>query len=122
VIRDSTDDATIVPASPALPVALFGLGLGWNLAFVAATAQLTDQTEPSERGRLLGFNDLLSGTTGAGLTLLGGFALTAAGVAAVAISAMALVVAPAVWILRDSAAVSRQVGALATASGTRRRA
>ncbi|HEU4397302.1 MAG TPA: MFS transporter [Actinomycetota bacterium] len=78
----------------ATAAALFGLGLGWNLAFVAATAQLTDQTEPSERGRLLGFNDLLSGTTGAGLTLLGGFALTAAGVAAVAIGAVALVVAP----------------------------
>ena len=61
------------------------LGLGWNLSFVAATAQLADCTLPWERGRLLGFNDLLSGLTGAGLALLGGFALSAIGVAALAL-------------------------------------
>ena len=62
-------------------VALFGLGLGWNFSFVAATAVLSDMTAPSERGKLLGFNDLLAGLTGAGLALLGGLALTALGVA-----------------------------------------
>jgi MFS family permease len=72
--------------------------------FVAATAVLADRTELSERGRLLGFNDLLSSATGAGLTLLGGLVLTAAGVAALAIGALALLVAPVVWILRDGAA------------------
>ena len=35
--------------------ALFGLGLGWNFSFVAATAVLT---EPSEGVCLLRFNDL----------------------------------------------------------------
>ncbi len=50
----------------ATAVALFGLGLGWNFSFVAATAELADSTHASERGRLLGFNDLLSGATGAG--------------------------------------------------------
>jgi MFS family permease len=84
---------------PAVATVLFGLGLGWNVSFVAATAELTERTRSWERGRLLGFNDLLSGATGAGLTLLGGFALAAAGVAAVAIGAMALVAAPAGWIL-----------------------
>ena len=84
-------------------VALFGLGLGWNISFVAATAELADCTHPWERGRLLGFNDLLSGLTGAGLALLGGVALSALGVAALAMGATALVVAPALWILRDSA-------------------
>jgi MFS family permease len=88
---------TSVPASMA---ALFGLGLGWNFSFVAATAVLSDMTEPSERGKLLGFNDLLAGLTGAGLALLGGLALTALGVAALAIGGAALVVAPALWILR----------------------
>ena len=38
--------------------------------------------------------------TGAALALLGGYALTAVGVAALAIGATALVVAPAVWIAR----------------------
>ncbi len=50
---------------------LFGLGVGWNVSFVAATAQLVDATAPAERGRMLGFNDLLSALLGAALALLG---------------------------------------------------
>ena len=53
----------------------------------------------AERGRLLGFNDLLAGLTGAGLALLGGLALSAIGVAALAIGGTVLVVLPALWIL-----------------------
>jgi MFS family permease len=90
-----------VESVPATAVALFGLGLGWNLSFVAATAELADLTLPSERGRLLGFNDLLSGATGAGLALLGGLALSALGVAALALGGTLLVVGPALWILRN---------------------
>jgi MFS family permease len=81
---------------------LFALGLGWSFSFVAATAQLADCTEPGERGRLLGFNDLLSGLTGAGLSLLGGFALDAIGVAALGVGGLLLVLAPAAWIARWS--------------------
>jgi predicted MFS family arabinose efflux permease len=82
----------------ATAIALFGLGLGWNFSFVAATAELADSTLPSERGRLMGFNDLLSGLTGAGLALLGGVALEALGVAALALGATALVSGPALWL------------------------
>jgi MFS family permease len=89
-----------VHSVPATAVALFGLGLGWNFSFVAATAQLADAAHSWERGRLLGFNDLLSGGTGAGLALLGGLALSALGVAALAIGAATLVLVPAVWIAR----------------------
>ena len=85
----------------ATAVALFGLGLGWNLSFVAATAELADRTDVAERGKLLGFNDLLSGLTGAGLALLGGVALSALGVAALAVGGAALVLGPALWILRS---------------------
>jgi MFS family permease len=92
-----------VESVPATAVALFGLGIGWNFSFVAATAALADATEPWERGKLLGFNDLLAGGTGAGLALLGGVALTALGVAALAIGAAVLVLGPAAWILRDAA-------------------
>jgi MFS family permease len=84
-------------------VLLFGLGLGWNLSFVAATAQLVDLTSPAERGRLLGFNDLLSGCLGAALALLGGVALEALGVAAMAIGAAAIALVPVVWITRRGA-------------------
>ena len=80
-------------------VVLFGLGLGWNLSFVAATAELADATHPTERGRLLGFNDLLAGLTGAALALLGGLALGEAGVAALAIGAAVIVLAPAPFLL-----------------------
>ena len=76
--------------------------MGWSFSFVAATAQLADCTEPSERGRLLGFNDLLAGLTGAGLSLLGGFALDAIGVAPSGSAAYCLVLAPAGWIARYS--------------------
>ena len=68
---------------------------------MAATAQLADCTLPWERGRLLGFNDLLSGLTGAGLALLGGFALSAIGVAALALGRRdARPGARALWIAR----------------------
>jgi MFS family permease len=87
----------------ATAVALFGLGLGWNVSFVAATAELADRSESWERGTLLGFNDLLSGLTGAALALAGGVALSGLGVAALAIGGSALVVVPALWILREGA-------------------
>jgi MFS family permease len=80
-------------------ILLFGLGVGWNLSFVAATAQLADSTSPAERGKLLGFNDLLSALLGASLALLGGYALDSIGVAALALGATALVAAPVLWLL-----------------------
>jgi MFS family permease len=80
-------------------VLLFGLGLGWNLSFVAATAQLADRTAPAERGKLLGFNDLIAALLGATLALVGGLALEVLGVAALAIGATVLVVSPIAWLL-----------------------
>ena len=81
-------------------VLLFGLGLGWNLSFVAATAQLADRAAPGERGKLLGFNDLLSAMTAAALALLGGLALDGLGVSALAIGATVLVLLPLVRLIR----------------------
>jgi len=80
-------------------VLLFGLGLGWNVSFVAATAELADRTAPAERGKLLGLNDLLAALLGATLALAGGVALDALGVAALAIGATVLVVAPIAWLV-----------------------
>jgi MFS family permease len=84
----------------ATAVLLFGLGLGWNLSFVAATAQLADRAAPAERGKLLGFNDLLSAMTAAALALLGGVALERLGVSALAIGATVLVLLPLVRLIR----------------------
>jgi predicted MFS family arabinose efflux permease len=79
----------------ATAVLLLGLGLGWNFSFVSATAQLADR-----RGKLLGFNDLLGALFGASLALLGGYALDAIGVGALAIGATAIVAAPVFLIAR----------------------
>jgi MFS family permease len=86
-------------------VLLFGLGLGWNLSFVSATAQLADATRPAERGKVLGLSDLISGLTAAGLALLGGVALDVLGVAALAIGATLLAIAPAIFLARLRPAV-----------------
>ena len=61
VMAASTIGLLWVESVVATAVLLFGLGVGWNLSFVAATAQLADLTSAAERGRLLGFNDLLVG-------------------------------------------------------------
>jgi MFS family permease len=81
-------------------VLLLGLGVGWNISFVAATAQMADRTSPAERGKLLGFNDQLAGFFAAGLALLGGYALDVIGVAALALGATAIVLAPIILIAR----------------------
>lgn len=51
---------------------MFAIGVGWNVAFVAATAMLADATEPLERGKLLGLTDFVAYGTGAVGTLLAG--------------------------------------------------
>jgi MFS family permease len=82
---------------------LFSLGLGWNISFVAATAQLADRAAAAERGRLLGLNDLLSSLTGATLALLGGIALDTLGVTALAVGATVIVLLPLTRLLRRQA-------------------
>jgi MFS family permease len=80
-------------------VLLFGLGLGWNFSFVAATAELADVATPAERGKLLGFHDLSAGLLGAVLVLLGGYVLDAVGVYALASGAAAVALVPVVLLL-----------------------
>jgi MFS family permease len=99
VMAVSTIGLLWVESVVATALLLFGLGVGWNLSFVAATAQLADATSPAERGKLLGFNDLLSALLGASLALLGGYALDSIGVAALALGATAIVAAPVLWLL-----------------------
>jgi MFS family permease len=96
---------------PLTALLLFGLGIGWNLSFVAATAQLADCTSPVERGKLLGFNDLMASLLGATLALVGGYGLETSGVGALAVGAAVIVAAPVAFIL------SRPGGATAAAAG-----
>ena len=48
------------------------LGLGWNLAFIGATAMLADTYRPEERGRVQGLNDFLVLGSAAIASLLSG--------------------------------------------------
>jgi MFS family permease len=84
---------------PGMSLSLFGLGLGWNLAYVAATTQLVSLASPSERGRLVGFSDFTASLTGAALALSGGIVYTAGGSVPLAASTAALAALPALWIL-----------------------
>jgi hypothetical protein len=75
-------------------ILLFGLGLGWNASFVAATTQLANLSSAAERGKLLGFNDFLAGMTGAVLVIVGGMGLNAYGVAALSVGAGLIALLP----------------------------
>ena len=101
-----------VVSIPAMSLSLFLLGLGWNVSYVAATAELVTHAKPVERGRLVGFTDLVAGLLAAAFALLGGFAYTEWGVAAIAIGATVAVVIPALTIIarRPPAAAPEPAG------------
>jgi MFS family permease len=82
-----------------MSLSLAGLGLGWSLAYVASTAELVELAAPSERGRLVGFNDLLAAMTGAVLALTWGALVSESGATALAIVSGLLAAAPALWLL-----------------------
>jgi MFS family permease len=60
-------------------IALILLGVGWNFAFIGATAMVTDCHSPQERARVQGFNDfVIFGVTTMG-SLLAGLLLATTG-------------------------------------------
>jgi MFS family permease len=87
-----------------MSAALFLLGLGWNVSYVAAVTELSDRALPNERGRLIGLTDQLSSIAAVVLVLTGGLVYSELGVEALAFGATACVVLPATWILLRSAA------------------
>jgi MFS family permease len=102
-----------VVSIPAMSLSLFLLGLGWNFSYVAASTELVTHASPVERGRLVGFTDLVAGLLAASLALLGGLAYTEWGVAAIAVGATIAVIVPAAAILfarRPSAAALEPAG------------
>jgi MFS family permease len=81
-----------------MSLALLGLGLGWNLSYVAATTELVALTAPAERGRLIGFSDFGANLVAAVLALLGGLVYSGSGVVALSLAAAALAALPALWL------------------------
>jgi MFS family permease len=92
-----------------MSMALLALGLGWNFSYVAATTELVELTSPSERGRLVGFSDLLSSLVAATLALAGGLVYSAWGAGALALAAAAIAAVPAIWLALGPAVRGRAV-------------
>jgi len=69
--------AGLVPSreSGLVMLGLFLNGVGWNFAFVAASALLTDALSPAERASIQGLADLVMGLLGAFGSAAGGFIL-----------------------------------------------
>jgi MFS family permease len=92
--------SAVAPADggPFLFVALFLLGYGWNLGFVAGSALLTHGLGLAERTRLQGLTDSLIWGSAAAASLGSGLVVAAAGFTALGILGAAIVVVPA-WLL-----------------------
>jgi MFS family permease len=73
--------AGVVPLS----IALFLLGLGWNLCYVAGSTLLSDQLSPAERAKTQGTNDMLIGLATAAASLGSGLLFAATGYIGIAV-------------------------------------
>jgi MFS family permease len=82
-----------------MPV-MFAVGLGWNVAYVAATALIADGTDPGERARALGAADLLALLGAAAGVVVGSAILGTHGLLLVVLLAAALALAPAAVLQR----------------------
>src|SRR2546423_3694705 len=87
--------------------ALFLNGVGWNFAFVAGSALLTDALSPAERASIQGLADLVMGLMGASGSAAGGMILGVWGFAVLNTVGAVLVLAPlAATVLRRQAFAS----------------
>jgi MFS family permease len=87
-------------AGAAIILGLFLNGVGWNLAFVAGSALLTDALSPAERASVQGLADLLMGLMGAIGSAAGGMILGRWGFAILNAVGALLVLGPLVVALR----------------------
>lgn len=83
---------------PVLFVALFLLGYGWNLGFVAGSALLTHGLGVAERTRLQGLTDALIWSSSAAASIGSGVVVAVAGFTSLGLMGAALVVGPA-WLV-----------------------
>jgi MFS family permease len=81
---------------PALVAALFLLGWGWNLGFVAGSALLSEHLELHERTRVQGVADAMIWSSAAAASLGSGLIMAAVGYAALGVIGAGLVAIPIV--------------------------
>ena len=80
--------------------ALFALGLGWNLAYVAGSALLSDQLATRERSKMQGLNDLVMNVASGASQIASGLLAARSGYAAVYAAAASAALVPlgaALW-------------------------
>ena len=111
VLAGSSLMAAVAPpdGGAVLFVALFLLGFGWNLGFVAGSTLLTRGVDVAERTRLQGFADSLIWSSAAAASLGSGVVLAAASFTALGLLGVGLAVVP-LWLF-----ITRSRG-IATAS------
>ena len=90
-------------------IALFLLGYGWNLGYVAGSALLTHGLSLAERTRLQGLTDGLIWSSAAAASLGSGVVVAAAGYAALGLMGAGLVVVPILLVVARWRAVREHV-------------
>jgi MFS family permease len=91
-------------------VALFLLGYGWNLGYVAGSALLTQGLSLAERTRLQGLTDGLIWSSAAAASLGSGVVVAAASYATLGLLGAALVIVPAMLVIARRRAVAAHLG------------
>jgi MFS family permease len=99
--------APLSPRLLPLTLALFLLGLGWNLCFVGGSSLLADRLRPEERGRIQGVNDTLIGLAAATGGLGSGAVFAAVGYAVMGMVAAVAAFVPLILALRTQLRVAR---------------
>ena len=92
-------------------LALFLLGYGWNLGYVAGSALLTHGLSLAERTRIQGLTDGLIWSSAAVASIGSGLVLAYAGFAILGLLGAALVVAPMLLVIARRSAVAGSGGA-----------
>jgi MFS family permease len=104
-----------------LATALFLLGAGWNLCYVAGSALLTDQLSAAERAGTQGANELLMGLAGAATSFGAGLAFAATSYAAVGLAGAAasllLLILTGGWLATRQSALLRHSSTLRGSGG-----
>ncbi len=90
---------------PALFLALFLLGYGWNLGYVAGSTLLTSGLEVAERTRLQGLTDSLIWSSAAAASLGSGIVVAAASYATLGLLGAGLVIVPSMLVIARRSAV-----------------
>lgn len=105
VLATSAVVAAAAPAdsTPALVIALFLLGIGWNFGFVAGSALLTVGVPTEIRAALEGRADSVTWTSSAAASLISGAIFQMTDYRSLALASLALLIIPVVVLVRNGA-------------------